>query len=228
MPKPQRKPEEVAAVREKILAQAVTLMTAEGYHNFSMRKLAAPLGIAAKTIYNYYRNKDDLYLAILTKGFEDLYNCCNRAFQSHSDPLTRMDAMLAAYLSFGMDQTNFYNLMFTWHVPKYNDYVGTAIEPTARLELEAALKSTALFIQAIKECLDAPAKGADDEARLIMIYLWTQLHGFIAGYNNTLLDYMHADPKALKAVLFDRIKRSLRSELNHYRQHYLKLIGRKS
>lgn len=226
MPKPQRKPEEVNAFRENILAQAVKLMTEEGFHNFSMRKLAMPLGIAAKTIYNYFRNKDELNLAILTKGFEDLYDCCHRAYQSHRDPLGRMDAMLEAYLSFGLEQANVYNLMFTLHVPKYNDYVGTSMEPTARLELETSMSVLELFVGAIKACGDDSDSISDKAARFIMIRLWTHLHGFIAGYNSSVLDYMHEVPMVLRPVIFDRIKRSLRNELNHHQQKKPQVIGR--
>jgi len=225
MPKPQRRPEEIKAVRENILTHAVRLMTEEGYHNFSMRKLAKPLGIAAKTIYNYFRNKDELYLAILTKGFADLYDCCFRAYKSSPSPLGRMDAMLEAFLSFGLDQANVYNLMFTWHVPKYNDYVGTPMEPTARLELETALRAPELFVQAIKGCVDGPDPLSDRDARFIMIRLWTHLHGFIAGYNNTLLDYMHEDPLSLRPIILERIKGSLRRELNGHQPEKLQLIN---
>ncbi|MEZ4549411.1 MAG: TetR family transcriptional regulator [Desulfobacterales bacterium] len=35
----------------------------------SMRKLAGRLKMTAANIYNYYQNKDDLYLAIQTRGF---------------------------------------------------------------------------------------------------------------------------------------------------------------
>jgi len=218
MPRTQRKPEEIEAFREKILTHAVELMTQAGYHNFSMRKLAQPLGIAAKTIYNYYRNKDELYLAILTKGFEMLHAYCLAAYQSQQDPLKRVDAMIDAYLEFGLEQVNFYNLMFIWHVPKYNDYVGTAMEPTALVELETALKNPHLFVKAIQACTGKTDVLAENDAQLIVIHMWTQLHGFIAGYNNTLLDYMYACPMELKKPMLDRIKAYLRAELKRYQQ----------
>jgi AcrR family transcriptional regulator len=72
MPKLQRSPKEIEAVREDILEHALDMIVRGGFNRFSMRKLAARLGIAAKTIYNYYRNQDELYLCILTKGFEQL------------------------------------------------------------------------------------------------------------------------------------------------------------
>jgi len=38
-----------------------------------------------------------------------------------------------------------------------------------------------------------------------MVRIWSQMHGFIAGYNNTFLDYMHGNPVELK----DRIAGSI-------------------
>ena len=170
---------------------------------------------------NFFRINPDIQyygsnLAILTKGFEDLYDCCHRAYQSQHDPLGRMDAMLEAYLSFGLAQANVYNLMFILHVPKYNDYVGTSMEPTARLELETAMSVLELFVGAIKVCGDVSDSISDKDARFIMIRLWTHLHGFIAGYNNSVLDYMHEVPVALRSEISDRIKGTLRSELDRH------------
>lgn len=215
MPKAPRKPEVVETMKNTILEHAVKMMTSNGYEGFSMRKLAEPLQIAAKTIYNYYRNKDELYLAILTKGFERLYEQSNAAYMAHQDPYERMDAMLEAYLNFGLEEANFYNLMFTWHVPKYNDYVGTIMEPTARMELAAALRCPELFVKAVKKCVTPGDSLPDEKARLIIIHSWTQLHGFIAGYNNTILDYMHEEPISLKPYILDKIKQSYRNELKN-------------
>ena len=41
-----------------------------------MRKLADQLHVTSTTIYNYYKNKDELCLVILTKAFEALYQAC--------------------------------------------------------------------------------------------------------------------------------------------------------
>ncbi|RJP77769.1 MAG: TetR/AcrR family transcriptional regulator [Desulfobacteraceae bacterium] len=213
MPKPQRKPQEIAAAKETILAHAVQLIIQEGYHGFSMRKLASRLGIAAKTIYNYFKNKDELYLVILTKGFELLYSQFRDAYHSRHNPLERIDAMAETYLDFGLQENSFYNLMFTWHVPKYNDYRGTMMEPAARRELEMALKVADFFVQAIQECGDKDSLIPEEKARFLMIAFWTQMHGYIAGYNNTLLNYMHENPIALKEKILVLMKDNFRKEL---------------
>ncbi len=72
MPKAPARPEVVEAIRERILKEALFIINKDGYANLSMRKLALRLGFTAKTIYNYYSNKDELYLMALTKGFQEL------------------------------------------------------------------------------------------------------------------------------------------------------------
>ena len=96
-----------------------------------------------------------------------------------------------------MNESNAYNLMFTWHVPKYNDYVGSDMEPAALLELQAALKMADLFIGAIKDCASPGYFIQEEDARRTLISIFSRFHGFIASYNNTLLQYMHSSPMDL-------------------------------
>jgi AcrR family transcriptional regulator len=213
MPKAQRKPEEIESVKEKILSHAVDLINRDGYKGFSMRKLAARLEIAAKTIYNYYRSKDELYLLVLARGFERLHRQCINARRQHTQPFSRINAIIDAYVDFGLRETHFYNLMFTWHVPKFDDYAGTDMEPVARVELKTALQVADLFIDAIKACAAPKWVVSDGDARALMIYFWIQAHGFIAGNNNSLLNYMHEDPLGLKDRILDRMKQTFRDDL---------------
>ncbi len=204
MPRPKKTTEEVETIRERILEQALDLMNRQGFDGFSMRRLGSRLGVSAKTIYNYYQNKDELYLAILTRGFSTLYERFEKVFSDHPDPVARLKQMGREYLNFGLEQANIYNLMFTWHVPKFKDYVGTPMEPAARTELETALTVSDIFIKAIMAA--AGDNGmAEASARFHMISMWSQMHGFIAGINNTLLDYMHENPTALKERMLDEV-----------------------
>ena len=147
MPRAKRTAEAIDATKQDILKEALALMTRHGFDGFSMRRLGGRLGVSAKTIYNYYKNKDELYLAILTEGFQQLYDRFNHVFSSINDPFKRMEALGREYLTFGLEQSHIYNLMFTWHVPKFKDYVGTPMEPAAKIELETALRVSEIFIR---------------------------------------------------------------------------------
>ena len=213
MPKPQRSPQEIEAVREDILHHALELIVQDGFQGFSMRKLAVRLGIAAKTIYNYYRNQDELYLCILIKGFEQLHAAFEEAVRAAGQPLDQLEAAIRAYVDFGLANPHLYNLMFTWHVPKYNDYVGTAMEKAAFRELTVALKCADGFLKIMAACLGEDRRARDDDLRFEMIRIWSQMHGYVAGINNALLDYMHANPLALRARIIDGLIRNTRQAL---------------
>lgn len=217
MPKTKRSEAEIQSVKDEILKHASELIDEQGFRGFSMRKLASRLGITAKTIYNYYQSKDELYLTILTQGFNHLTALCLQAEKSRPQPVDQLRAMILAYLDFGLTNPHLYNLMFTWAVPKFNDYLGTAMEPTARIELEAALHPPLLFIKTIMACaaLQHPGKKlSDDDARVIMILLWTQVHGYVAGINNTLLDYMHAEPLGLISALLEEALNTVHRQID--------------
>jgi AcrR family transcriptional regulator len=220
MPKAPRTQKEIDLIKSNIVAVALELINSAGYEALSMRKLAARLGIAAKTIYNYYENKDELYLDIVIDGYRRLNALVTDAYNEGNSPVGRLEKMAAAYLDFGLENANFYNLMFTWHTPKYNDYVGTPSEGTARIELETSMQLYALFLEATLEAADEkiPNKHRNEQAQFYVIYYWSVMHGYISGYHNTLLGYMHPDPLALRKQILDMLIRGIRNELKRWQR----------
>lgn len=55
----------VEQTRERILAAALELFQAHGYHGTSMRQIAGRAGIALGGIYNHFPSKDAIFLAVL-------------------------------------------------------------------------------------------------------------------------------------------------------------------
>ncbi|MFH2066141.1 MAG: TetR/AcrR family transcriptional regulator [Pseudomonadota bacterium] len=199
MPKLKRTYKEIEDAKTEILEQAMNVIVEIGYNNFTMRKLASRLGITATTIYNYYKNKDDLFLNLLIRGFQGLYERLEEAHQKQTTPAEQLRTMIEAYIDFGLNDANFYNLMYSWHVPKYKDYLGTSMEPVAKLQLEGALRVPEFFFNTIKAYAQSWNKMiTDDETVFLMIHYWSQIHGFIAGCNNTILCYLHDNPISLK------------------------------
>jgi len=216
MPRPPRSKKEIALEKEKIMKMAVELINDEGFEQFNMRKLGKRLGIAAKTIYNYYKNKDELYLTILANGFQELLDQCIIASKKISNPIDQLIAMGKAYIEFGITQSHYYNLMFTWNVPKYNDYANTSLENLARVELNTSLALFERFITIIRK---AKPDICDEDASFYVIFFWSVVHGYISGYNNTLLNYMHHDPLSIK-------ERIMETMITHIRKEFFSLEGK--
>ena len=53
----------------------------------------------------------------------------------------------------------------------------------------------------------------EDDLRFEMIQIWSQMHGYVAGINNSLLDYMHETPLALRTRIIDRLIHNTRQAL---------------
>ncbi len=187
MPRTARQPVEVAAVKQKILDVALDLMLTEGFTALSMRKVAAHSSMTAANIYNYFSNKDEIYLAIQTRGFEMLLERFAVIAQEVMPPLSKIKALIRAYLDFGLQHAGLYEIMFTRNTPKFADYVGTPLEPTAAVEKNTALQLAALAAQVISDLISTrpDLKGLDPAYQTVQ--LWTALHGIVSLYNSRVL-----------------------------------------
>jgi len=213
MPRKPRTAEQVNVVKEEILGHALDIIQERGFEGFTMRRLASRLGVKAVTIYRYYESKDHIYLAVLTKGFQLLYEEFAKAYDSEKAPMDRLKVLTRAYLNFGLEKANFYNLMFTWHVPKFEDYLGTPMEEAARYELDESQKAYLFVIEAVRELMETVAPATDEQIRAYIIYFWSTLHGYIAGINNKLLAYMHENPLLLRETILENLFKYIEQEL---------------
>jgi len=197
MPKAARSPEDIESIKERILDVALSIINDQGFEHFSMRKLAAKLGITATTIYNYYSSKDELYLMILTRGFGLLSSTLHDIQQNVQDPFLRLEAMIRAYVDFGIRDSNYYNIMFTSGAPKYLDYVGTDLEPIAFFEKQTALQLLEITSREFSHTVHGNCHLAEEDIRYFVIRLWSSLHGIIALYNSRVLHEVHEHPETM-------------------------------
>lgn len=203
MPKAPRTPEEVEAAKQKILEKALNIITEQGYEGLSMRRLGSRLGMTAATLYNYFTNKEEIYLHVLTRGFELLYEEVLRAYNSTDDPFERLKAVWKEFVRFGLNQSNYYDIMLTLYIPKYRDFAGGPLEPLARKELTTALKVADLITRVLEEIAEACGKIRKEDARIHFIQLLTAMHGVVSLYNNTILVYVHEHPEDILESLVE-------------------------
>ena len=99
-------------LRRLILDEARHLMISQGYHSLSMRKIASKAGCSATSIYLYFSNKDDLLHALIEEGFEKLREILVATAASEKDPLPRIEALCRKYVQFGLENPEYYEVMF--------------------------------------------------------------------------------------------------------------------
>jgi AcrR family transcriptional regulator len=192
MPKISRSAEEVAKVRERILNAAIKLIADQGFAHLSMRRLAAMIGMTASNIYNYYSNKDELYLDIQTDGFKELCARFEEALNREQTPLKKITAIMKEYISYGTSNPDCYNIIFSMDTPKYADYRNTRLEPVAFAEKKAGLDLIDIARPVVIDLLKKrrkPAAGAWKKT----VQVWIMLHGFVSLINSRVLQEVAED-----------------------------------
>ena len=189
MPKKPRSEQEVQKVREEILDKTLELINEVGYENFTMRKLANKLNMTATPIYQYYKNKDELYLAALTQGFETLYKVAEQARDKGNDPMERLRFVIRDVILFGLEHPGVYNILFISAVPKYYDYVGTENEDAATRELDAALRFRDFLVEVAEESGLLDDEGGEGVLMKLLSGFCT-VHGYVALANSQITDYL--------------------------------------
>lgn len=206
MPKAPASPEVVEAVRERILKEALSIINQEGYASLSMRKLAQRLGVTAKTIYNYYSNKDELYLMVLIKGFTELTEEFRTAYRSSKDPLQKLRAAMHAYVRWGIANKHYYNIMFSMDTPKYSDYVGTAMERLAARQNRVALEIPKIGMAILNEVASLTRSISADEAPFRLLQIWTTLHGIVSLSISRVTLEVWDFPGAIEQILAEALR----------------------
>ena len=177
-----------------------------------MRMLAARLGMTAANIYNYFTNKDELYLFIQTRGFEMLYDFLYEAYKRSATSEKKLVNMIRAYLKFGMDNPEYYEIMFSRNTPKYADYKGTAMEKVALLEKHTALKSADITIHALSDLFANNKTVHIDTIRFRMLHIWFTLNGMINLFNSRVLQEVEGHVDAIIKRMTQDIMKTIKSE----------------
>ena len=66
------------ALRTKILSTATKLFIQHGYHGLAMRQIAEALHVSKPALYYHFRDKEELFLAILTMYLDEMETAIDR------------------------------------------------------------------------------------------------------------------------------------------------------
>lgn len=158
-------------LRRRILDTAASLVLAEGYEAFSLRRLAERIGYSATTIYRHYRDKADLLLAVVDRGFEIFGRELESAASRATDPVARVREIGGAYVRFGLENPVYYQLMFMR--PKEQNL--EVPESSARLRIAT--------FTTLKRAVDAAVDAGRLRPGDTLAYsnaLWAVVHGAVA------------------------------------------------
>jgi len=203
MPKLTRSVEEVDAVRDQILDCAFKIIVKNGYESLSMAKIGSKMKMTAANIYNYYASKDELLIAIHKKAFIMLYDKINYDVEMTDTPLDRCKKMAYAFVEFGTNNINIYDIMFSRPIRQHSDYIGTPQEALSFDEFRSSLKGLFYAIKIIKEYRETRPDLNPVDPKFLAIQSISALHGIISLQNSGILYQISDDPDITLKTITD-------------------------
>ena len=82
--------------RTLILKTALELFSAQGYHNVSMHTIAEESGFSIGSLYNFFKDKEDLYSALVSDYVHEFHHELIKALDSPGDEVERIRAYVSA------------------------------------------------------------------------------------------------------------------------------------
>ena len=166
-----RKERQKEELKGKILQAAKELFMQKGFEDTSIRNIAEKIEYSPTTIYLYFKDKDDIFCELHKEGFA-LLNQYFRPLAHVSDPFERLKAINKAYISFALENGEFYDLMFIIRSPM--DSI-TKDES----DWEEGKRSFAFLVDTIHECM---AKGyfKDMQPDIVAFTVWSMVHGIVS------------------------------------------------
>ncbi len=156
----------IDAVEEKrasILEAAASLLTEEGFHALSLRRIAAQVGTSTQAIYTLFGGKEGLMDALFIEGFRRL-GAAIEAVPTEEDPQKHVLRLAQVYRETALTNRKFYAVTFGRLFPASSN---------TQQNRQKAWEPFHVLVEALRKCGVAdPAKSASA--------LWSASHGVVS------------------------------------------------
>ncbi|WP_071394756.1 TetR/AcrR family transcriptional regulator [Bacillus tuaregi] len=180
-----RKPTSQELTKELILEKARLQFVEKGFQRVSMRSIAQLLGCSHGAIYYHFKNKAELFYAVVEEDFSKLKRRLEETIEGPEDDTTKLYSVLLSYIEFGLNHQSQYELMFLIR----NSEVDS-------LSQASASQSYQRFAETVQSLSDKKLKIVDVWSAFLA------LHGFVSHYRGYVESFEEARLAAQAHVNF--------------------------
>lgn len=191
-----RSPEAIDFEKRRMSVAAKDIIAKDGYKNLNIRKLSKKLNISPSTIYNYFKNREEIYIYVLNTGFEMLFEELKSAYDFHKDPVEKLKLLCKKFFAFSVRERDLIFIMLILDTPKYYDYLGTDYEPLMKIELNNALKCRDAIAQIMTDMAEEYPSFPKEDIPHCTLSIIHRLIGLITMYHNNIIKYVTDDVEA--------------------------------
>jgi AcrR family transcriptional regulator len=157
------------ASRHAILEAALSILTAQGHHALTVRRVASEAGCSTIGVYTWFGGKDGLVDALWIEAFSGFGEALRKA-RPRPGPLGRLRAQAFAYRKWALSHPSHYQLLFFNVIPDH--------EPSAEA-LTAALGAYSVLLSAVEEGRDRLELRVHDMEAVAHV-CWATVHGLVS------------------------------------------------
>tara|TARA_Y100000588_G_scaffold387347_1_gene484905 strand:- start:1306 stop:1893 length:588 start_codon:yes stop_codon:yes gene_type:complete len=117
-----RKKEEREYRKKRIISAALAVFDRLGIEKTTMSEIATEGGFGKATLYYYYPSKNDVYIEIMVRGWQSLWDETEDAIVSNSKPKKKIFEILQQICRIVNKDKNLYKFLFT--APRYMQETG--------------------------------------------------------------------------------------------------------
>jgi AcrR family transcriptional regulator len=155
--------------RDKLCDAALQIFAEKGVEGFTMREVAARLGVSPMTPYRYFKDKEAILAAVRARAFNDFAEAMEKAAARGKDAIARSQAAGKAYQDFAFANPEAYRLMFM-----LTETDEAAEDPALRQAAERARATMSSHIaQLVKDGI------FEGDPELIGYVYWAAIHGLV-------------------------------------------------
>jgi len=143
----ERKEREKEHRKEEIVDAAQKLFLDKGLQTTTMDEIAEAAELSKGTIYLYYKSKEDLYLAVIMRGIQTLYEMFDARIKTEPDVVKALMALQETYLDFFYKHRSYFRMMHFLQTPQFHKQVSNEMMQEASLVTQKIWSLTIAVIE---------------------------------------------------------------------------------
>jgi len=116
-----RKVREKEAVKTSILAAARAIADKDGWQGVTIRKIADEIEYTPPIVYEHFKNKEDVFHAIMIDGFRGLRDLFDEVRAKETDPKVILMELAHCHMNIAMQNKELFKLMYGLERPTPNE-----------------------------------------------------------------------------------------------------------
>lgn len=121
--------------RKKVIVSAAKQLFYDKGYGVSVDEIAAKAKLSKATLYLYYKNKDELYVAAMMEGFQGMEDALTNARQSGGSIEDRLKAVYYAFIDYMLENRKFFRITQHYLAEDFDARISAGVADVVRGEI---------------------------------------------------------------------------------------------